>query len=100
MYGSSFRWVSLRPRFSISAPMDAEARPLPSELTTPPVTKMNFVFFGRMGQFFRGAARCQAVARPLTARRPMASFNGEARMDAIEMLLAQHREVESYFREL
>src|SRR4051812_46929121 len=31
------------PRFSSSAPMDADASPLPREDTTPPVTKMNFV---------------------------------------------------------
>jgi hypothetical protein len=32
-----------RPRFSISAPMEALARPLPSDETTPPVTKTNLV---------------------------------------------------------
>src|SRR5262245_34053026 len=35
--------VSFSPRVSSKLPMDAEARPLPSEETTPPVTKMNFV---------------------------------------------------------
>ena len=45
MYGSSFMIVTLRPRFSSSAPIDAEAMPLPSEETTPPVTKMNLVCF-------------------------------------------------------
>src|SRR5215468_4790504 len=38
-----------RPRFSRRAPMLAEASPFPRELTTPPVTKMNFVFLERMG---------------------------------------------------
>src|SRR5690349_1969476 len=35
--------VTLRPRFSSSAPMDADASPLPSDDTTPPVTRMNLV---------------------------------------------------------
>ena len=43
MYGSSFWIVTLRPRFSSSAPIDADASPLPSDETTPPVTKMNLV---------------------------------------------------------
>src|SRR5690606_35486913 len=37
-YGSSFMWVTVNPRASINAPMDAAARPLPIEETTPPVT--------------------------------------------------------------
>src|SRR6185369_8903803 len=44
-YGSSFWMVSLRPRASSKEPIDAEARPLPSDETTPPDTKMNLVFF-------------------------------------------------------
>src|SRR5512139_1084443 len=47
MYGSSFRCCTSRPRFSRSAPMEAAASPLPSELTTPPVTNMNLVFLPR-----------------------------------------------------
>src|SRR4051812_7758161 len=39
-----------RPRFSRSAPMEAEASPLPKELTTPPVTKRNLVFLERMSR--------------------------------------------------
>src|SRR4051812_33560019 len=35
--------VTRSPRFSSSAPIDADARPLPSDDTTPPVTKMNLV---------------------------------------------------------
>src|SRR5271169_6032929 len=45
MYGSSFRKVTFRPRDSRSAPIDAAARPFPSDETTPPVTKMYFVVF-------------------------------------------------------
>src|SRR5215467_6535523 len=44
MYGSILSIVTLRPRLSSSAPMDAAASPLPSEETTPPVTKINLVF--------------------------------------------------------
>src|SRR5215468_4587579 len=43
MYGSSFMFATLSPRFSRSAPIDALARPLPRDETTPPVTKMNLV---------------------------------------------------------
>ena len=43
MYGSILRIDTLRPRLSSSAPIDAEASPLPSDDTTPPVTKMNLV---------------------------------------------------------
>src|SRR6478609_6957871 len=46
--------VTLRPRFSSSAPIDAEARPLPSDETTPPVTKMNLVCFPRSRRFVCG----------------------------------------------
>src|SRR5262245_31249785 len=42
MYGSIFCRETLKPRASSSAPMAAAARPLPSDETTPPVTKMYF----------------------------------------------------------
>ena len=43
MYGSNF-WIDTdRPRETSSWPIDAAAMPLPSEETTPPVTKMNLV---------------------------------------------------------
>src|SRR4030095_1897154 len=42
MYGSIFCRDTRYPRASSSAPIDAAASPLPSEETTPPVTKMNF----------------------------------------------------------
>src|SRR3954470_3676665 len=43
MYGSSLMCVTLRPRASISAPIEAAPRPLPIDETTPPVTKTNLV---------------------------------------------------------
>src|SRR5271155_1476680 len=43
IYGSIWRKVSFTPRASSKAPSSAAARPLPSEETTPPVTKMNLV---------------------------------------------------------
>src|SRR5579864_1584242 len=39
-YGSNFWSVTFRPRLSSKHPMDAAAIPLPSDETTPPVTKM------------------------------------------------------------
>src|SRR5271166_1906909 len=41
-YGSNFCNETLSPRLSIRQPMEAAANPLPSEDTTPPVTKMYF----------------------------------------------------------
>src|SRR5271156_4303785 len=41
-YGAIFWSVARRPRDSSRQPMEAAARPLPSEDTTPPVTKMYF----------------------------------------------------------
>src|SRR5262245_52368572 len=43
MYGSNFCSRTLSPRRSNNMPMEAHVSPLPSELTTPPVTKMNLV---------------------------------------------------------
>src|SRR5262245_47095224 len=42
MYGSNFINVIFKPRASSSAPIEAAAMPLPSPLTTPPVTKIYF----------------------------------------------------------
>src|SRR5262249_34131847 len=44
MYGSILTSVTRSPRASSNAPIDADATPFPSDDTTPPVTKMNFVF--------------------------------------------------------
>src|SRR5215469_10851657 len=43
MYGSNFCIRTRRPRCSSSMPIEALVNPFPSELTTPPVTKMNLV---------------------------------------------------------
>ena len=51
MYGSILSSVTLSPRLSINAPMEAEANPLPNDDTTPPVTKMNLVFTPVMASF-------------------------------------------------
>ncbi len=42
-YGSNFWMRTVSPRSSSSAPSDAAVRPLPSDETTPPVTKMYFI---------------------------------------------------------
>src|SRR5690242_7177104 len=42
-YGSSFCIVTRRPRLDSRAPSELAVSPLPSEDTTPPVTKTNFV---------------------------------------------------------
>src|SRR5262245_45653782 len=43
MYGSIFWSVTRNPRASSRHPIEAAASPLPSDETTPPVTKMYFV---------------------------------------------------------
>ena len=43
MYGSNFCSATFRPRATSSRPIEAAAMPLPSEETTPPVTKMKRV---------------------------------------------------------
>src|SRR5207253_3649500 len=50
MYGSIFCSVTRKPRDSSSAPIEAAARPLPRDDTTPPVTKM---YFGANSSSFR-----------------------------------------------
>src|SRR5215813_214212 len=50
MYGSIFCSVTRKPRASSSAPIEAAARPLPRDDTTPPVTKM---YFGANSSSFR-----------------------------------------------
>ena len=49
MYGSSFCIRTRRPRCSSSMPIEALVSPLPSELTTPPVTKMCLVMEEELG---------------------------------------------------
>src|SRR5271165_1295706 len=44
-YGSNFCMITRNPRCSSKVPSAAAARPLPSELTTPPVTKIYFIRF-------------------------------------------------------
>ena len=51
MYGSIFKIVTLRPRLSNSAPMEAAASPLPKDDTTPPVTKIYLVFIVAIATF-------------------------------------------------
>src|SRR4030095_12346901 len=51
MYGSIFCSVTRKPRASSSAPIEAAARPLPRDETTPPVTKM---YFEANSSSFRG----------------------------------------------
>src|SRR3954467_2903571 len=59
MYGSNFWREILYPCPSSSAPIDAAASPLPSDDTTPPVTKMYLVAFIRE---FRGTCeRCRSI---------------------------------------
>ena len=45
IYGSAFKMLTLRPAFFKSVAILAEAIPLPSELKTPPVTKIYLVSF-------------------------------------------------------
>ena len=62
MYGSILKMVTFSPRLSSKAPIEAEARPLPSDETTPPVTKMNLVRFPSFA-IATLPQRCRASAR-------------------------------------
>src|SRR6218665_503142 len=73
MYGSSLSRVRSSPRFSSRAPMDADASPLPSELTTPPVTKMYLVFLERMALPAKRGRGRQCFCRPGADRGRLAS---------------------------
>src|SRR4030095_6075491 len=72
MYGSILSIVTLRPLLSNSAPIDAAARPLPKDETTPPVTKMNLVFTVAIASFhlirFAGSVQPRANPRPYQPR--------------------------------
>src|ERR1700736_4074479 len=67
IYGSSSAMLTLSPRASRMAPRDADAMPLPSEETTPPVTKTNRVMMGHRRFIGLQAARSRPHA---TAPKP------------------------------
>src|SRR5216684_5917840 len=84
-YGSNFMRLTFSPRLSSRLPMEAAASPLPSEDTTPPVTKRYFadmsssplnadgVFGGRLpgahGNYRLGRGSCRG-AQPIMAENP------------------------------
>src|SRR5438105_9876244 len=65
MYGSSLRLVTRTPREARIAASDAAAMAFPSEETTPPVTKTNFVIgcFGKLHILPEHPRRTQAWRR-------------------------------------
>src|SRR5215218_5470773 len=77
MYGSNFWRATLRPRETSRRPIDAAAIPLPSEETTPPVTKMKRV---------RGRDSGIGIWRA-SLERPPADFAQQNRRDSV---LAAH----------
>src|SRR5450432_137578 len=64
-YGSSFWIVTFNPLPSRRLAMDADASPLPSDETTPPVTKMNLVccFEARIGALTNASDQSRAHGR-------------------------------------
>src|SRR4029453_7469323 len=86
MYGSIFCSVTRKPRASSNAPIEAAAKPLPRDDTTPPVTKM---YFGANSSSFRdplsdvrflhGPARGPAVQTRVPQLRQNARDGGAAR---------------------
>src|SRR6185295_7890894 len=68
MYGSILRMDTFNPRLSSSAPIEADARPLPKDETTPPVTKMNLVRFTSLA-ISPSPQRCELGARPFEIAR-------------------------------
>src|ERR1700691_797324 len=57
-YGSHFWRVTLSPRLSSRQPIEAAATPLPSEETTPPVTK---IYFGVIRAVWRPGSSASAL---------------------------------------
>ena len=85
MYGSSFMFATLRPRFSISAPIDAETMPLPSDETTPPVTNTNLVCCAMETSVARKRApgafyRLHRFAQSATTRPVICEIDGDPRL--------------------
>ena len=68
MYGSSFCIVTRRPRSFSSRPSDDAVRPLPSELATPPVTKMCFGIGSDLRRTDSHDAESTARARAMAGR--------------------------------
>src|SRR3569833_4148564 len=92
-YGSSFWIVTFRPRPSSRQAMEADARPFPSDDTTPPVTKMYFVCFGPRGggAFIENPprkwwTRPRAHARAHSACTPKAAYRPEKRTGRLRFL--------------
>src|ERR1700752_2148034 len=76
MYGSSFWSVTRKPRASSSEPMEADASPLPSDDTTPPVTKMYFV--GTSSLLPWPSASVEHTRFPRLGPRPLRRAGGHA----------------------
>src|SRR5690606_15040472 len=93
MYGSSFIIVTRRPRASRIAARDAAAIPLPSEDTTPPVTKMSGVtgLAGDMAAAARWKAPFYSMSRHAfpacreTARSPASPATVPRRLDLLRV---------------
>src|SRR5579883_1406509 len=64
IYGSSFCMVTEKPRFLRRRPRDAVVMPLPMEETTPPVTRMYFVFLEVMLYYYTGSAKPAQETHP------------------------------------
>src|SRR3989304_2646589 len=84
MYGSILSSVTRKPRASSSEPMEAAARPLPRDDTTPPVTKMNFGVTGTLlsSSALRSNRRRPRAHRPSSARARRVSGRATGRAPA------------------
>src|SRR5579872_2172096 len=69
-YGSNFIRLTFKPRLSSRQPMEAAAKPLPKDDTTPPVTKMYFADIASSPQIVIGIL-CRVGARSIMAERPV-----------------------------
>ena len=78
MYGSSFCSVTRRPRSLSRRPSEDAVRPLPSELATPPVTKMCFGMTGPQRTARPGGERSGTVAGTIGFSRWLFERNGNA----------------------
>src|SRR5438874_13580866 len=84
-YGSNFCRVTRRPRLSSRQPMDAAAIPLPSDETTPPVTKMYLAMsFRDLQGSFEQLGYALEVFRRIHAQRLVLGFHNPYGMPVFE----------------
>src|SRR3954471_3822293 len=90
MYGSNFWRAPWRPRETSRRPMEADAIPLPSEETTPPVTKMKRVRGRESGMWILSPGQSRARSGGTRGSRRLQQLAGVAAGGGVAVLGAEH----------